>query len=447
MLAASILFVNRLHSETITIIESQSYHSGHNMDQVWLTIATGMGHTASIHQQTTLDNSNFYAATDVLIVASGVIDLPATRVNNIVGYMEQGGPVYLQSEYQTTYTTNTAFGQIVNSHGGSFTWTGTVAGELVPMNVIGRLATINNPVSPLTRFWYGCAGSGDATVENSLTYSGQYFGWIFSPPSPVYGEVITTTDQDWIIANASAALMENIITNLLLGAGGGSLVVTLTPHNPPIQIPSGGGMIVFDASIENTTNNPITFDAWTEVVLPNSQIYGPLIQRNGLTIAGGGTIIREISQFVPHYAPPGNYSYTGNAGVFPDSIVGTDNFPFAKLAGDGLANHHQGWTLYGWDEEDISQIANQQSKITNLCLSPNPFNSSTAISFELPEAGYIELAMYDVSGKEVALLAEGNLSPGHHSLHFDASNLSSGIYFARLQAGDFSQTRKVVLVK
>src|SRR5690349_10254777 len=70
----------------ITIIESQSFNSGHNMDQIWLTLAQGMGHTATINPQTTLDNNNFFSSTDILIISSGVIALPANRVNTILQY-------------------------------------------------------------------------------------------------------------------------------------------------------------------------------------------------------------------------------------------------------------------------------------------------------------------------------------------------------------------------
>ncbi len=78
---------------------------------------------------------------------------------------------------------------------------------------------------------------------------------------------------------------------------------------------------------------------------------------------------------------------------------------------------------------------------------PNPFNPSTAISFKLQAASRIKLAVYDITGKEVARLAEGIYPAGAHRRAFDATGLSSGIYFARLQAGDFTQTKKIVLVK
>lgn len=78
---------------------------------------------------------------------------------------------------------------------------------------------------------------------------------------------------------------------------------------------------------------------------------------------------------------------------------------------------------------------------------PNPFNPQTTISFELPEAGSVSFAVYDVTGREVARLVDGRLAAGYHDVRWDATGLPSGVYFYRLTAGPFRQTRRVVLVK
>lgn len=78
---------------------------------------------------------------------------------------------------------------------------------------------------------------------------------------------------------------------------------------------------------------------------------------------------------------------------------------------------------------------------------PNPFNPSTAISYDLPAASVVTLKVYDVLGKEVASLVDGVQSAGSRTVRFDGSSLRSGVYFYRLQAGTFSETRKLVLIK
>ncbi|MCC6865701.1 MAG: T9SS type A sorting domain-containing protein [Ignavibacteria bacterium] len=79
---------------------------------------------------------------------------------------------------------------------------------------------------------------------------------------------------------------------------------------------------------------------------------------------------------------------------------------------------------------------------------PNPFNPSTQIKFSVPKAVNVTLKVYDVLGKEVATLVNNELrQPGFYTADFNASNLASGIYFYRIDAGEFSSVKKMMLVK
>lgn len=78
---------------------------------------------------------------------------------------------------------------------------------------------------------------------------------------------------------------------------------------------------------------------------------------------------------------------------------------------------------------------------------PNPFNSSTAIRFDIGESGHATLKVYNPLGREVAVLIEGMLSAGSHSVSWNASGLASGVYLSRLESGDYSEIQKMVLVK
>lgn len=78
---------------------------------------------------------------------------------------------------------------------------------------------------------------------------------------------------------------------------------------------------------------------------------------------------------------------------------------------------------------------------------PNPFNPGTAISYELSTASHVSLKVFDALGREVANLVSGNKSAGLHTVNFDASSLSSGVYIYRMEAGNFIQTRKMMLIK
>jgi uncharacterized lipoprotein YddW (UPF0748 family) len=78
---------------------------------------------------------------------------------------------------------------------------------------------------------------------------------------------------------------------------------------------------------------------------------------------------------------------------------------------------------------------------------PNPFNPTTTIRFAVPQSGQVSLRVYDLLGREVAVLVDGPLTPGYYAARFDGHALSSGIYFYRLVASGFVETRKMQLIK
>ena len=78
---------------------------------------------------------------------------------------------------------------------------------------------------------------------------------------------------------------------------------------------------------------------------------------------------------------------------------------------------------------------------------PNPFNPTTTIKYELPKSSEVTLSVYDVLGREVAVLVNEGRNAGVHEVKFDGSGFASGVYFYRLRAGDFVQTKRFVLLK
>ncbi|MCJ7554712.1 MAG: T9SS type A sorting domain-containing protein, partial [Ignavibacteriaceae bacterium] len=78
---------------------------------------------------------------------------------------------------------------------------------------------------------------------------------------------------------------------------------------------------------------------------------------------------------------------------------------------------------------------------------PNPFNPSTTINFALPQTSNVVLKVYDVLGREVATLLNGEKAAGNYEVNFDASQFASGMYIYTLQAGNFSTSKKMMLMK
>ncbi len=78
---------------------------------------------------------------------------------------------------------------------------------------------------------------------------------------------------------------------------------------------------------------------------------------------------------------------------------------------------------------------------------PNPFNPSTTIKYELPMSSEVKLSVFDVLGREVSVLVNERRDAGVHEVTFDASGGSSGVYFYRMIAGSFTETKKLLLVR
>jgi len=78
---------------------------------------------------------------------------------------------------------------------------------------------------------------------------------------------------------------------------------------------------------------------------------------------------------------------------------------------------------------------------------PNPFNPTTTIKFSVPGTHFVTLQVFDMLGREIETLVNEEKSVGNYELKFDGSNLTSGIYFYRLQAGNFVETKKLILLK
>jgi hypothetical protein len=101
-------------------------------------------------------------------------------------------------------------------------------------------------------------------------------------------------------------------------------------------------------------------------------------------------------------------------------------------------------------QTNTTSIADRQATLVEFALYqnyPNPFNPSTTIRYSLLHNAYIQLTVFNTLGQQVAIPVQGEQEAGYHEFRFDATGHTSGVYFYKIQAGDFSQTRKLLLVK
>ena len=78
---------------------------------------------------------------------------------------------------------------------------------------------------------------------------------------------------------------------------------------------------------------------------------------------------------------------------------------------------------------------------------PNPFNPTTTINYQIPQTEFVILKVYDILGREVAILVNEEKPAGSYEVQFEGSGLTSGIYFYQLKAGEYSETKKMILLK
>jgi hypothetical protein len=175
-----------------------------------------------------------------------------------------------------------------------------------------------------------------------------------------------------------------------------------------------------------------------------------------ITISNNGTDTLKISNIVslrsPFTARPTAWRVAPGQ-TFSDTlrfapiVVGADSSLFVIQSNSGSSP----------DTVKVSGIANPITDVEQLtgfpkvfALSqnyPNPFNPSTTLSFSLPSRSFVTLNIFDLLGREVATVVSEEFPAGTYSRQWNASNISSGIYFYRLKAGSFIEIKKLVLLR
>ena len=352
-----------IQAAKIAIIESTSFNQYQVMDENWQAAAISMGHQATIYNQDALDDINNFDTYDVLIISSGLIGLPANRQATIQSFVESGRSIYLQSEYLETHPGNSTFKLIIENFGNAFSWDGMESNSIVPMEVTGSLSNTPNTITPLSYFWYGTYGSGDASVIPFLQNNNKNYGFLYCPEDMTLGKIITTTDQDWIRVNLSPELLENILYNLVNTTIVNQLpVVTIELTSEP---DCAGDPFTFTATIEN--NLAATVLQWTV----NGQ---PIAGENGLTFSSNTLEDGDVVECV--LSMPincGEYENVSNpiliANIFPLTN------PLISIAADAINICQNQEVLFTATISDMDNVTNYTLQ---WFLNGNPINGATA---------------------------------------------------------------------
>ncbi len=232
-----------------------------------------------------------------------------------------------------------------------------------------------------------------------------------------------------------------------LSGGAGDMTLTLTPHNAPIQIPAAGGQFTYEVNLQNSTE--VTVNAVFDVVLPNGVIY-PIMSPPAMTLAAGNHTWPNLTQNVPDFAPEGVYLYRCRV-TATDGQTAEDSFTFEKLPAVKSGSHVTDWKLAGWNDGESPTALPGGFALRGA--SPNPFNPMTTIAFDLPRSLIVNLDIFDVAGRRVRSLIQGQvMSAGSRAVVWNGQDntgrrAATGVYFYRLRAGEFTGTGRMMLVK
>ena len=188
----------------------------------------------------------------------------------------------------------------------------------------------------------------------------------------------------------------------------------------------------------------MTTNAGSNWVSPVSALPGTA---NVSGITGFGTVWVVTRQATAIYLSNNNgttwlTSYTAPAGNYRHVAKNrADNTVFYGVRSNGGIS--KGTYFVG-----VSNISNEVPSSFELKQNyPNPFNPSTIIEFSIAKNSFVTLSVFDHLGREIEKPVSGNLDAGTYSLNFDASGLASGTYYYRINTGEFSETKKMILVK
>ncbi len=227
-----------------------------------------------------------------------------------------------------------------------------------------------------------------------------------------------------------------------------SIELTYVSGSP---VPANGGNVYFDVYAENYGTVALNFDAWIEISYDGGSPV-TVVQRTFANYLPGWFIERSGTWFpVPGGYAAGYYTLTGKVGNHPDIAWDESGFPFIKDGNTGIGD------FTPWIPNDIPDPFDpgDGQNPTSLIPSeyalhgayPNPFNPSTALSYQLPARSFVELTVYDIQGRLIAELVNDWRNAGVHEVTFDASTLTSGIYIYRLTADSYNASSKMVLMK
>ena len=286
-------------------------------------------------------------------------------------------------------------------------------------------------------------GGGSVNFYDMTTNSPESWSWSFPGGTP---STSTLQNPTGITYSATGAYAVSLTTTNSFGSNLKTIVnyirVAGVPMNPVTTVspPSGITLLVSaqDPSLYQFKWNSSSSSPTVKYIFKIKKI-GPSAETNFQSDnSGSDTVISLRKSFLDSLAT--SFGLTGDSvqctwraaatnGL--DTIISSPNLIKIRRIPVGI--------------NQISSLIPGEFELYNNY--PNPFNPGTTIKFDIAKSQFVKLAVYNMLGEQVSSLVNQNMTPGSYSVNFDASSLSSGMYFYRIESQGYSQTKRMVLVK
>jgi len=256
-------------------------------------------------------------------------------------------------------------------------------------------------------------------------------------PTAMEGSLAKFDGNSWNIYNTyNSDLPINNVGSLAIDSENSIWISTWEPGKAGIEY--GGGLTKFDGTTWTTfniNNSPLTSNTIFDITVDKDD-------NLWLSTCAGGLVKYDKKNSWTIYN-------VRNSGIAFDSqsLVAIDSYGNKWIGHNesGLSVFREGGViLTDVKENKLKQLPGSFALYQNY---PNPFNPTTRIKYSIADREFVTLKVYDILGKEIATLVNKEKLAGNYEVEFNGSNLSSGVYFYRIQAGEFTSTKKFILLK
>ncbi len=278
----------------------------------------------------------------------------------------------------------------------------------------------------------GTGNSGPGTIQNANTAVSIYGNTFTGTPGLQIGDSVVV--YDWKVVNHNGLTeLSYIASSSVQIISSGHIITPLLVTIPEIKNQPWNGFEKYEGMLLQINDVHFVQTGTFEVGNASGVNYKITNDTDTLDLR----IVKTNLSLIGKPIPTGNLNIVGILQQYKTSAPYNSGYQILPLDSSGI-------NIINAIEDNQNNLVNAYQLSQNY---PNPFNPSTTIRFNLPVAGNVRLTVFNILGQEVKTLVNGYREAGQNTVTFEAKNLSSGIYIYKIEAGSFTQTKKMTLLK